>query len=586
MIPLKDFKKISEDKKTVTMKHMKNGHELTLMVSKLTPIEKEALKRLEMHKGEKESLADGGKVKRKMYASPDEPVSADDDAPEVEAPSAEAPAIVPRETSQVQSAGVPAYGVAGKQQSNPAAVGPLEQEAQGYEQKAVADSGIATQNAKDKVAQDAQLQQRMLDIQQNAKEIQGHTNDFAQYAKQNPIRANAYQEDMSTPKKVTNAVGMLLAGFGGAGKPAMDFLNKQIDRNVAAQQQNFTNQGTVWHAYESLYHDKNIATNMAKATGAEMLANQISQTADRYGTQQAQAAKNIALGQLGAKHAEEIGLAATRLDGLRKGQLPLNPGPAGVEAQKAQQQSGPPQALQQNPSVSPTVGPSDNEGPQPLISKLISYATDKGQAEPEPQVQTTKNGANGNHIYQLLEPDAQDTLDSLRFNPRAKGDIKDIEDKYNQVNQAQKVLNGPNNDGKGGIHELMNDMYKNVGGTDKGSASNIGAYGTHMRRTLEEDVPNVPYVGPALSAASKFIPPDDAYKQFKTSAVQMETDLGTALKGLILPSDLHKMVEANLPAFGDNKADVARKEKAIINEVLKALPTQKTNTWGLTKLGK
>jgi hypothetical protein len=408
MIDLKDFKKVSQDKNSATLQHPK-GHKITVIVSKLTPIQKEALKRLDMS-----SLEDEGKS-RKQYkdGSKDGPVSSNDDTPETEdAPELKKPAspvtvnnIVPRESGQAPVPQGGNVGVVGDTGNLPAAVGPLQQEAQGHEQQADVQSKIAEQSAKDKAAYDAFLQQKQNDITQNAEEIKQHTDAFNDYSKNNKVRPDAYYEDMSTPKKITNAVGMLLAGFGGAGAQAMDYLNKQIDRNVAAQEQNFQHQNTIWHAYESLYHDKNIATSMAKATGAEMLANQISQTAERYGTAQAQAAKNIALGNLGTKHAQEIGMAATRLSALRNGEIPPNPGPAG---QKAMKQKEP-----------------NNGGPW-------SDDNDNANAEPKPQDQEKD--------VSILDENSQKKWEQARLNPKFKDQYGKITDEYNQAVQSQKAM--------------------------------------------------------------------------------------------------------------------------------------------------
>lgn len=585
-MPLKGFKKVSEDKNSATLEHPQ-GHRITVVVSKLNPVEKEALRRLDMCKPEREAktFAKGGAVKRKMYADSDQEISKDDDAPETKSP-VTVNNIVPRESGQAPVPNFPEAGIVanpGVLKNNPSAVPGLQQQVLGEEQKAAAASGIATQTAKDQEARDAQLKQNMQDIQDNAADLKAHADAFRDYTKAHEVPLNSYAQDASTGQKITNAIGMLLAGAGGAGAQAMDFMNKQIDRNVAAQEQNFQHQSTVWHAYEALYHDRNIATNMAKATGADMLANQIAQTANRYGTVQAQSAANTAIGVLNQKAQQEIGLAATRRTGLQKGQLQQNPGPAGMAAMKEKQQQGQPSnqgpdALQDF-SKKTSISPEEAEKLD-IAAENAPPSVPKGpgaQVSEASQSQGNKNPV----IYKILNDDADSTIEGLKQVKYAQPDYEAARGQLTQAQQVEKVLNGPKGDGHGGIHELMQNMYTNIGGKEHGVGGVLGAYGTNLRRGIEKGAVAIPFVGGAAGeAVNAVLPPGEAYREFKTNRAALINDLGAALNGIVAPSEIPHLVEDNLPAFGDSQKDIYKKEQAIVNSIKKALKTTQLSHYG------
>lgn len=135
----------------------------------------------------------------------------------------------------------------------------------------------------------------------NLADVKKHTSDFASYLKANPIRSNAYLEDMGAGQKTATAIGLLLGGFGqglvGGPNPAMDFLNRQIDRNIASQKDNAGQQKTIWGAYNDLYQNENAATALAKVSANDMLTHQAQLAAAKLGTPQAQQAANALASQ-------------------------------------------------------------------------------------------------------------------------------------------------------------------------------------------------------------------------------------------------------------------------------------------------
>src|SRR5580692_5298737 len=67
MLNLKDFEKVADDGKTVTMAH-KKGHQIKVILKALRPIEREQMKRLKM--------AEGGRVQK--FSDTEDTVKADD----------------------------------------------------------------------------------------------------------------------------------------------------------------------------------------------------------------------------------------------------------------------------------------------------------------------------------------------------------------------------------------------------------------------------------------------------------------------------------------------------------------------------
>lgn len=128
--------------------------------------------------------------------------------------------------------------------------------------------------------------------QANIQDLARHTNDFKQYMVDNNwgIKENKYLDEMGSGKKTSLAIGLFFGGLGtpfGGTNVAYDFLNKQIDRNIAAQKERSDNQKTVWGAYNTLYGNENIANNLAKVSTRDMMVQRAEMIAAQQGTPQA-----------------------------------------------------------------------------------------------------------------------------------------------------------------------------------------------------------------------------------------------------------------------------------------------------------
>lgn len=298
MLDLSKFEKISEDKDKTRMRH-KDGHEMVILMSALPKIHREQLKRLKMAKGGMAHYDEGAA-----------PVSQDDQESDQAAPS-----NLPEQPKEVVAPPNPELDALTAQKAEAL---PIDQ-----------NLGNPT-NAALTAAQGVQLGQKAANLQQqidSAKakgmipiEQQGIANDVAaahrydqayadvsaatksldDYAKgAGRIDPRAIYENMSTPGKISSALGVLLGGFtggfsGSGNNPALNYLKDQQEKDIAAQQSRWEQQKTVWGAYQKKYENANVSTALAAKSWNDMLSRQANILTQRIGTPQAQQA-NMAL---------------------------------------------------------------------------------------------------------------------------------------------------------------------------------------------------------------------------------------------------------------------------------------------------
>lgn len=243
----------------------------------------------------------------------------------------------------------------------------------------------------DGVAQNQRRQQDLLD------NVNKHTNDFAQYMQQNPIDPNHYIESKSTLGKATTALGLILGGFGGGANggagnnPAVDFLNKQIDRDIQAQHARVDQQKTILGAYQQLYGQGDAALAATKASMIDIYNHKALQLAAQLGTPQAQANYLKLQADMTPIRNDAILKSA---GSLSRQALPLNN--AGGE------------------SIQPVSAPANGQAMQSM-------------------------GANEDDASPILVPGAQQQLDALRYQPKFKDQMPAIQEQYNKADQADQL---------------------------------------------------------------------------------------------------------------------------------------------------
>jgi len=153
-------------------------------------------------------------------------------------------------------------------------------------------------------------------FQANNTQLQKYHADFLKDFGNGAIKPNHYMESMKTGPKIASAIGLFLGGLGSAfthqGNPALDFLNKQIDRDIEAQRAGVNNKLNLYHANLAYFRDQNTALNQTRAQMNDIYLTQMKKAADDLGTPAAQARYLQAAGLLGRQTAGELQQASIR----------------------------------------------------------------------------------------------------------------------------------------------------------------------------------------------------------------------------------------------------------------------------------
>lgn len=301
----KHFKKSHEAEDHTVLKHP-DGHEIKILHSKLKKNEMGQLKSLPM-------MADGGDVEEA------------DEAPAVEAPPV--PATQPQQQMPpMADIAKPLQQAIGQQEqgirAEAAAQGQLGQEQAGAMQSsygALTRQRAATDDASQKILQEREA---ALDDYQK-----GHIDPDA-YWKGDP------EHNVAGHSKIMAAIGMLLGGA-----PVMNWVNKQIDNNVAAQQANMNKQYNTMSALTQQLGDTKSAADMHRILQSDALELLIKQQAAQSASPMAQARAQQAIGQLRQQTVPMLAQLQYRqgiMQGMQQGQLPPEAG-VSVLAEPSQQ---------------------------------------------------------------------------------------------------------------------------------------------------------------------------------------------------------------------------------------------------------
>lgn len=317
---LRGFKKVSSDEKKTVMKHPESGHQIIIAHGALSSGRKKQLDAIP-------SYSDGGEVEKEepgfidkinqFVNKSNETVSdaneATNDAigstvggawdavkrdtlrkdvPEQTQPSmSHAPASIEEPTVAPQAeAPMPVPEVApSTPQSTLAPAAPLTPAASGltgamnqYQQgvageaKALGEQG----NAEAKI-QDEQIkaQQEMIGAYKEKSELaMAEINHVMEDYRKQHINPKHYMESMSSGQKVMTAIGLILSGFGGDGT-AGNFLEKQVDRDIAAQEKELGKTENLLSFNLKQYGNMNDAMTMTQAMQKGLYAAKLEQAA-------------------------------------------------------------------------------------------------------------------------------------------------------------------------------------------------------------------------------------------------------------------------------------------------------------------
>lgn len=328
---LSKMKKIAGDKKTSTFQH-DDGHQIKILHSALPAIQRKQLEKLPVH------LADGGTPNPDISITNSAPTKSipatmDNSSPvqngllqnadnyvaslsndagaerlpgqirsELSSPSDSQ--TLPEASKDISNAGAPVNSSQSKisnSSATPDLMDAYNQGLKGIKENQDVQSKLSQANS-DILTSDVDAKKDLMDgFKQNTDDFQNSQKQFMQDFMNNHVNPNHYQESMSSGQKVGTAIGLLLGGistpFTHQGNPALDFLNKQIDRDIEAQQSRIGQQKTLLEANQNLYHDQLMATNATRIQLNDITTAKIQQAAANLGTPAAKAAADLAASQ-------------------------------------------------------------------------------------------------------------------------------------------------------------------------------------------------------------------------------------------------------------------------------------------------
>lgn len=181
----------------------------------------------------------------------------------------------------------------------------------------------------------ANIAQEQIQQQQNfMKHAQDSYNDLNQERmglvddyKKGLINPNHYMENMSSEGKVGTAIGLFLGGFGGIGNhpnAAMDFLNKQIDRDIQSQVHNQDTRSNLLNANLRQFGNMNDALSMTRVMMADIYKTKIEEQAAKAADPLAKARAQQLTGQLDVQMAplmQQLSLRQAAFRGMRQGNV-------------------------------------------------------------------------------------------------------------------------------------------------------------------------------------------------------------------------------------------------------------------------
>jgi hypothetical protein len=144
-------------------------------------------------------------------------------------------------------------------------------------------------------------------FQQHAKATQDELNNLMEDYKAGHIDPNHFMGTRDTGQKIAIGISLFLGGLSsgitGRGNDAMDFLNKQIDRDIDAQKAELGKKHTLFSFALQKYGNMRDAADFTRLAMNDMLKNKLEQAASSSNNVMAQARAKQALGALEAQSA-------------------------------------------------------------------------------------------------------------------------------------------------------------------------------------------------------------------------------------------------------------------------------------------
>lgn len=184
-------------------------------------------------------------------------------------------------------------------------------EDQGIQNLANAEGALGSQKAGIFNQQAQSEANNLSQLQESQHKAMGEHENFVKDVQNGYIDPNRYIGSMGTGETIGTAIGLMLGGFGGGithqGNPAMDFLNKQIDRDVNAQATNLNQKNNLLAHNIQMLNSVQDGYRLTQAQMNSMYSHKIDQAVAGNTNPIAQAQAQQARGQLLSKNAMLMG---------------------------------------------------------------------------------------------------------------------------------------------------------------------------------------------------------------------------------------------------------------------------------------
>lgn len=319
---LKQYKKVSEDDNFIHLRHEK-GHEIKLAHKSLKNDLKKQIS--ELPKLEVKGYAEGGVVDdesipeslRPNPVVPESlqptPIADFSQMGDISKMSTEFPEQQITEQVAPQNIDLSAFQKQAPQQvqvppvdmTAPMTAG-LQQMGEGITGEAKALQQRAQAEAKIYQEQQSKQQAVMNQYQNTYNELESERKMLMDDIREARIEPKRYINSMSGSEKVGTVIGLMLGGIGaglaGGRNPMMDYIDKQIDRDIDAQKANVGKQQNLLSALYHQYGNMNQAVNMAKVFYSDLYSSKIQEAVAKSNNAAAIPIAQKAMGELNMKY--------------------------------------------------------------------------------------------------------------------------------------------------------------------------------------------------------------------------------------------------------------------------------------------
>lgn len=230
-------------------------------------------------------------------------------APSLAAPTAPVPNASAAMAPQTQLA--PQMG----QAEEPSTLGGYEKQVGGVQQEASAEGQKAREAAAAVKGTITEVSKLATDYQTHYNELDSERKAFIDDITNKHIEPQRYLGSMDTGRRFDTAVGLILGGFAGGGSghnSALDFLNKQIDRDIDAQKADIDKKQTLLSANLRQFGNLRDATDMTKVMMNDILVDKLRLAEANAASPIAKAKAQQQIGQLEQSIAPLVQQLATR----------------------------------------------------------------------------------------------------------------------------------------------------------------------------------------------------------------------------------------------------------------------------------